>query len=190
MGNHITDKERMVLSEFNNDDHKFSNWDGGFKVDDSGTYHTTFSEEVATLLGSTVQGARGVISSMIKKGWLKSTTTDHDETGKPDHWLELTDAGVEMISDLAIEDDESALMLDEDDEPVHPDSEEYQERLTAQRAAAKADAQDKGKPGLRTSHANCTHATHGKEGKIARAKCRRERAAAAKALETKATVDA
>jgi len=183
MANKLTDKERTVLGAFNESPMPYSNWEGGVSTEDSGTFHTVFTEEIvgSVLDNSTLQGAKMVTTSLIKKGYL--TSKDMDNEGEADHWIELTDAGVEMISDLAIEDDELTLALDEDDEEEHEDDKSYQKTLERQRKAAKADAQDKGKPSLRTSHADCTHATHGKEGKIARAKCRRDRAAAAKKLE-------
>jgi ribosomal protein L21 len=115
-----------------------------------------------------------------------------------DAWIELTDSGVELIADLRLEEDEAMLDMDmedeDDDEPQMQTKSiaglEADKRIKEARAkqnkelkgAAQEDIKA-GKPGLRTSHADCNHATHGKEGKIARAKCRRERAAKAAAEE-------
>jgi len=178
MGNKLTDKERSVLAAFNEPKSPYSFWDGGITTEESGTFHSVFTEEIvgSVLDNSTLQGAKLVVTSLIKKGYL--TSKDMDNEGESDHWIELTEQGVEMIHELGLDDEDLIMQMAEDEEEPNA---AYQERLMEQRKAAKADAQDKGKPGLRTSHANCSHATHGKEGKIARAKCRRDRAAAAKA---------
>lgn len=179
MGNKLTDKERMVLAAFNEPKSPYSHWDGGIGTEDSGTYHSVFTEEImgSVLDNGTLQGAKLVVNSLIKKGYF--TSKDMDNDGEKDHWIELTDQGVEMIHELGLDDEDLVLSLAEDEEEPN---DAYQKRLEGQRAAAKGDIKA-GKPSLRTSHADCKHATHGKEGKIARAKCRRDRAAAAKKLE-------
>lgn len=177
MGNKLTDKERAVLGAFNEPKSPYSFWDGGITTEESGTYFSVFTEEIVghVLDNSTLQGSKMVVNSLVKKGYM--TTSAMDNEGEADHWIELTDQGVEMIHELGLDDDDLALTLAEDED--EPNS-AYQERLMEQRKAAKEDAKDPGKPSLRTSHADCSHASSGKEGKIARAKCRRDRAAAAK----------
>ena len=112
MANKLTDKERSVLGAFNHSPKVYSHWEGGVSTEDSGTFHTVFTEEIvgSVLDNSTLQGAKMVVTSLIKKGYI--TSKDMDNEGEADHWLELTDAGVEMISDLHLEDEELALALD------------------------------------------------------------------------------
>ena len=195
----LSDNERMVLAAFNNDDRPFSNFDDGIAVDSS-TYASDLVDDIASLLEVEAKSAKGMLSSMIRKGIFVSEDTAIDDEGhERDKIVKLTDAGVEMISDLRIEDEEIMLEVDiEDEEPVEedPDEEPVDELAHTREAAnarikkarkkdteelkeAAADDIKEGKPSLRTSHAGCKHATQGKEGKIARAKCRRERAAAA-----------
>lgn len=196
----LTDNERLVINEFNEAKPRFTHWDNGYKAEDSGTYLSTFAEEVAVILDKPVKSAKGVISSLVKKEYLKSTPQDASEDHEGDHWVELTDSGVELIADVRLEEDEA--MLNMDDEHFAPDEDEDEPAMqTKSIASLAADARIKeareaekkgrqtaakediaaGKPHLRTSHADCDHATHGKEGKQARAKCRRERAAKAAA---------
>jgi hypothetical protein len=212
----LTDNERMVMNRFNSDD-RYSFFDGGYVAEDSGTYASTFIPEMAAAMGKPESSARTVLTSMIKKG-IFTSRDEEAESGVPimegddivghvpgteraaDRWIELTDAGVELISDLRLEEDEAMLNMDEeledDDEPeiqtksiaaLEADKrvKAYKEQTKGRQAAAK-ESIAQGKPSLRTSHADCTHATQGKEGKTARAKCRRDRAAAAKVAEEKA----
>lgn len=213
----ITDNERMVLNQFNADKKFYSFWDQGYVTEDSGTYLSEFIPEMARAMGKPESSARPVFTGMKKKGIFTTRdvpaeepimTTDGTtevQAGKPaDLWVELTDVGVEMISDLRLEEDEAMLDLEEDEEEEDlPESEEEEldepivdtvikaaaRKRRAETAGLKAAAKEsiaQGKPSLRTSHADCSHATQGKEGKMARAKCRRERAAAAKLAEEKA----
>lgn len=204
----LTDNERMVMNRFNSDD-RYSFFDGGYVAEDSGTYASTFIPEMAAAMGKPESSARTVLTSMIKKGIFTSRDEEAEaplktEDGEvvpgtghdADRWIELTDAGVELLADLRIEEDEAILDMDVDDS-----DDEEPEMQTKSIAALAADARIKeakgrkaaaqedikaGKPSLRTSHADCDHAKQGKEGKMARAKCRRERAARAKAEEEKA----
>ena len=207
----LTDNERMVMNRFNSED-RYSFFDGGYVAEDSGTYQSEFIPEMAHAMGKPESSARAVLTSMTKKGIFtikdvpgEEPITAEDGTvvqeGKPaDHWVELTEAGVELIADLRLEEDEAMLNMDEeledDDEPemqtksiasLEADKrvKAYKEQTKGRQAAAK-ESIAQGKPSLRTSHADCTHATQGKEGKTARAKCRRDRAAAAKVAEEKA----
>lgn len=201
MSTHLTDNQRMLMNGFNADKNPFSFWDGGFVSNDSGTYESSFVPEIAHIIGKPESSAKRTLHDLIKKGIFTSNLVEAEEPhmstdgtvmvaeGKPaDQWIELTDAGVELISDLRIEDDEAMLDMELDDVEDEPEVETMitaaakKRKATAagQKEAAKADIAQ-GKPGLRTSHAGCSHATHGKEGKIARAKCRRERAALAAA---------
>lgn len=201
MSTHLTDNQRMLMNGFNTEPRPFSFWDGGFVTEDSGTYMSEFVSEVAHIIGKPESSATRTIHDLVKKGIFTSKDVEAEEPimstdgktmvqeGKPaDHWIELTDAGVELISDLRIEEDEAMLDMELDDEDEEPIVEtmvtkaarKRKAEVAGQKEAAKADIAV-GKPGLRTSHANCTHETHGKAGKIARAKCRRERAALAAA---------
>lgn len=217
MSAHLTDNQRMLFNGFNADKRAYSFWDGGYVAEDSGTWRSTFVSEISHTIGKPESTAKTVLSALIKKGLFTSRTEPAEEPikatdgtivqeGKPaDDWIELTEAGVELISDLRIEDDEAMLDLDmeddfDDDEPQIQTksiaSLEADKRIKEARSksnkALKAAAQEDiaaGKPTLRTSHAECSHATQGKEGKMARAKCRRERAAKALA-ESKASADA
>jgi hypothetical protein len=212
MSIHLTDNQRMLMNGFNADKKAYSFWDGGYVAEDSGTYGSTFVSEVAHTIGKPESSAKTVIASLVKKGIFTSTlveaedpimTTDGEievQEGKPaDTWVQLTEAGVELIADLRIEDDEAMLDMDmdDDDEDEEPKMQtksiagmEADKRVKEARAKQNKELKDaaqddikQGKPNLRTSHADCNHATHGKEGKIARAKCRRERAAKAAAEE-------
>lgn len=208
MSIHLSDNQRMLMMAFNNDKNPFSFWDGGFKAEDSGTWESSFIPEITNVIGKPESSAKRTLNDLIKKGIFtardeegEDPITDDDGnavegTGRDaDRWIELTDAGVEMISDLRIEEDEAMLDMDDDteDEEEAPPVEtlvqarsreaanarikEAREKETKGRKKAAQEDIKQGKPTLRTSHAECGHATSGKEGKIARAKCRRERAA-------------
>lgn len=218
----LSDNQRMLMNGFNAEKNPFSFWDGGFKAEDSGTWESTFVPEVAHIIGKPESTAKRTIHDLVKKGIFASREEPAEdgipilENGEPtgefvpdsgrdaDHWIELTDAGVELIADLRLEDDEIMLEMDDPDEDDDEDDAppmqtksiaalEADKRIKEARAksnkelkaAAKEDIKQ-GKPGLRTSHADCDHATQGKEGKMARAKCRRERAAKAAAEQAKA----
>lgn len=213
MSTHLTDNQRMTMNAFNADKKAYSFWDQGYVAEDSGTYRSEFISEIAHNIGKPESTAKTVLTSLIKKGIFTTRevpaeepimTTDGKtevQPGKPaDQWIELTEAGVELISDLRIEDDEAMLemtdMDDEDEEPIQTKSiaaleadkrvKEHRKNQKQLKEAAQEDIKA-GKPGMRTSHADCKHATQGKEGKMARAKCRRERAAAALKAEEKAS---
>ena len=203
----ITDNERMVLNAFNNETQTYSFWDGGYKAEDSGTWLSSFIPEMAHAMGKPESSARAVFTSLTKKGLFTTRDEDAEEpltaedgtvvpgTGRDaDKWVELTEAGVDMIADLRIEEDEAVFDLDDEEEAEEEDEIETvitaaAKKRKAETAGLKKAAKEsiaQGKPSLRTSHADCEHATQGKEGKMARAKCRRERAAAAKLAEEKA----
>lgn len=202
----LSDNERMTLAAFNKDDRPFSNFEDGIATG-SWTYASDLADDIASLLEIEQKSAKSIISSMVRKGVLASTETKIDDEGhERDKIVSLTDAGVESISDLRIEDEEIMLELDvEDEEPdIEVDGDPDDElahtreaanaRIKKSRAKATQELKDaakedikEGKPSLRTSHAECKHATQGKEGKIARAKCRRDRAAAAAKASEKAT---
>jgi hypothetical protein len=219
----LTDNERMVMNRFNSDT-RYSFFDGGYVSVDSGTYASTFIPEMAAAMGKPESSARTVLTSMIKKG-IFTSRDEEAEPGTPimegdevvgevpgsgrdaDRWIELTDAGVEIIADLRLEEDEAMLNMDEeleDDDDEEPEAhtksmvslaadariKAAREEQKAGRSKAAKESIAQGKPSLRTSHADCTHATQGKEGKTARAKCRRDRAAAAKLAEEKALAKA
>lgn len=193
MTNKLSDNERMLFNEFNAPKPRYTHWENGYKAEESGTYLSTFTKEVAEVLGKPEKSAQGVISSLIKKEYLKAAPNDGEGD---DSRIELTDAGVELIHDLRIEEDEAALDLDEDhfegdDEDEEPEIQtksiaslaadarikEARDKEKAGRTTAAKQDIAAGKPGMRFSHADCDHPIHGKEGKQARAKCRRERAA-------------
>lgn len=209
MTNKLSDNQRMLMNGFNADPNPFSFWDGGFKAEDSGTWASSFIPEISHIIGKPESTAKRTLTELTKKGYF----TTRDEPGEDDvtaddgtvvqeghpadQWVELTESGVELISDLRIDEDEAMLMMDdeeddEEDEPVtlvQKAAKQAKDRVAKETAGLKKAAQEDiaaGKPHLRTSHADCSHATSGKEGKIARAKCRRERAAKAKAEEEKA----
>jgi len=197
----LSDNERLVINEFNEPKPRFTHWENGFKAEESGTYLSDFIKEVAVVLDKPEKSAQGVISSLVKKEYLKTAPNDGEGD---DSRIELTEAGVELIHDLRIEEDEAMLDLDED----HFDADEeepeiqtksiaaleadkrikaYKEETAGRQKAAKEDITTGSKPNMRYSHANCDHPTQGKEGKQARAKCRRERAAKAAAELAEAT---
>lgn len=218
----LTDNQRMLMNGFNADKNPFSFWDGGFVAEDSGTWESSFIPEIAHIVGKPESTAKRTLHDLVKKGIFTSREEPAEE-GVPilegdqvvgfvegsgreaDHWIELTPAGVELISDLRLEDDEAMLEIedmDDDEEEDHGMQTksiaglEADKRIKAARAKSNKELKDAaqedikaGKPSLRTSHADCQHATHGKEGKMARAKCRRERAAKA-AAEAKEHADA
>lgn len=215
MSAHLTDNQRMLMNGFNADKNPFSFWDGGFTTEDSGTWESSFIPEIAHIVGKPESTAKRTLNDLIKKGIFTARDEEGEEparaedgtvvegTGRDaDRWIELTDAGVELIADLRLEEDDMLDMEldDEDDEPEIQTKSiaalEADKRIKEARAKQNKELKDAanedikaGKPGLRTSHANCSHATHGKEGKMARAKCRRERAAKA-AAEAKEHADA
>jgi len=194
----LTDNERILMSGFN--DNKFAQ-----EVSTESTaYQSDFKQEVIDLLDCQERTATGLISSLVRKGVFTSEETAIDDEGhERDRIMKFTDAGVEVVADLRIEDEEAMLELEEDEEDedevpevktmvseaakkaVAKAKDEHTKTTKARQKAAQEDIKE-GKPSLRTSHANCDHATQGKEGKIARAKCRRERAAAQKVADEKA----
>lgn len=162
----LTDNENTVLAGFNSSAYSF--WDGGVVAgSDSGTWSSVFILEMANVLDKPTKSARGVFSSLVKKGIITSTHHEADGSQEADEWVELTTLGIQAIDDLKFEED-----LAEFEEEVKPVK------------VAKVDTTVKSSS-KRFSHANCDHETSGREGKIARAKCRREHAAKAEELAAK-----
>jgi hypothetical protein len=66
----LTTNEAAALTMIK--DGKAEMWDGGWE-EGSESWTDVFSDDVADLLGITLQGAGGVISSLIQKGLLVAT---------------------------------------------------------------------------------------------------------------------
>lgn len=182
----LTDNENTVLAGFNASPMPYTFWDGGVVAFDSSTWSTIFVDEMATVLNKTSKSARGVFSSLVKKGIFNTEHVKADGDSPAQEIVTLTDAGVEAIAELRFEDealDFEAELEDDDIEDVEEDDEPTNlppviaEAAKARKAKAKTTKAKVDKPkstNTRFSHANCDHVTSGREGKIARAKCRRE----------------
>lgn len=155
----------------------FSFFDEGM-VEGSNTWSDVMVDEMATVIGKDTRSARGVFSSLVKKGVFTTGDADPDhEGGSP---VYITKLGAGIIDTLQHGEDEVA---DDELDDVELDApEESPRKVNVKMTQVSGDANAPASTSTRRfSHENCTHARHGKEGKIARAKCRRERAAAAKA---------
>lgn len=73
----MTNTIYAVLFGFLLRDSRMSFFDGGWGVD-SNSWHDTFADDVAQVLGVSLQAAGGVMSSLIKKGYLGSEGTGRD----------------------------------------------------------------------------------------------------------------
>lgn len=165
----FTDKENTVIADL------------GINTDYSQS-PAVASQDIMKIVGTTAGGANALLRSLIKKGVF---VTNIDEEGEDA--VEFTDKGKlvvrELSGDFELPDDDLSAI--EEDLEVEMDDDDDEEPVTmVKQAAKKAKAKAKTKKastatGMRTSHADCSHAKSGSEGKIARAKCRKERAAAA-----------
>lgn len=99
----LTANETKIITHFAEGGKSFTFWDNGFQVDGSGTWGAVFNDELSSLCGVTVQSARGILGSLIKKDILKSELVPdaypnaNGKGSKPGHWVELTELGVELI---------------------------------------------------------------------------------------------
>lgn len=162
----LTDKENTVLADL------------GINTDYN-EHPVEATQTVMKILGTTVAGAKAILRSLEKKGLLETVGDAADE-----EVIQFTDRGIKEVNKLNPVDDEDMELEDIDDE----DEDDLVEAVTmvqqAAKKAKKATKTPKAKKapsagGVRTSHADCSHAKSGPEGKIARAKCRKERASAA-----------
>lgn len=191
---HLTDNETLVVTAAHDGKIKFTD---GVKAE-SQVWEAEFLDALHDDLLLAKATAKRVANSLVKKELMNRI-----DAGDGQHMLELTDLFIDQVheldasSDIEEEDDESddaedeLLPSDEDDDLIIEDEDDEEEppsnmvKLAARKAKRKADTKDLKKAATadanssrRTSHANCDHATQGSEGKKARAKCRRDRAAA------------
>ena len=169
----FTDKENTIIADL------------GINTDYSQS-PAVASQDIMKILGTTAGGANALLRSLHKKGVF---VTNIDEEGEDA--VQFTDKGKLVVKELS-GDFTDDLDYEEDLEVEVDDDDEAPAVTMVQKAAKKAKAKSKTKAkastatGIRTSHADCSHAKSGSEGKIARAKCRKERAAAAAKAEAKA----
>lgn len=163
----LTDNENTVLAGFNSA--KYSFFDDGLKVD-SNTWSTIFIEEMAEVLEKTTKSARGVFSSLVKKGIFTTAHAEADGDSPAQEVVYLTEAGIDAISELRFEDEALDFEVELEEAPLPPVIEKAAKERKAKKVATPKSTS------ARFSHANCDHETSGREGKIARAKCRREQA--------------
>lgn len=197
----LTETEAKVVKAAHDGKIKFSD---GVKAESQVWEHellTTLHDDLLLANAS----AKRVINSLIKKELIIRLETEEDPDA-PGNMLELTDLFIDAVHDLDIEEEDDASdddvpeVTDEDADLIIEDDDNEDEappttmvQAAARKAKRKADTADlkkaavaDGKASRRTSHANCDHATQGSEGKKARAKCRKERAAAEAAKAEKA----
>lgn len=191
----FTLNEQKVLQALA-DDKVFSFFDMG-KVEGSDTWSDVIVDEIAIAIGKDTKSARGVFSSLVRKDIFATGEPDKDRDGATP--VVLTKEGADTIAELREPGIEADDIEGVDDIADLPDVEldtvdlDDPEPLEEEVIKPKAKAKESGPKALasgRFSHENCSHARSGKEGKIARAKCRREREAALKAQTEKAKVDA
>lgn len=152
-------------------------------VEGSDSWSDAFIDEMSTAIDRPTKSARGVFSSLVKKGLFLTGPADDNRDGAAP--VTLTALGVEAIESLipahATDPLDRTLPLTDGDaapvEDVTDDADDVPAALAKERRT--------------TSHAECTHAKTGREGKKARAACRRERAEAARlaAADAKAPTD-
>lgn len=186
----ITDKEATVITDY------------GMNPDFEAV-HEEAIQDVMKILGTTPLGARSVLKSLVNKNMFEMFE-DEDENDA----IRFTEKGLEKLAELMPnvgDDDEEFDDAEADDVPagefdldledieidLDEDDDEPEPVTMVQKAAKKAKAKAANKKAAqadanasrRSSHADCDHPTSGAEGKTARAKCRKERAAKAKAAE-------
>lgn len=166
----LTLNEQNVMSALA-EDRVFTYFDDG-KVEDSDSWSNVFTDEVAIAIGKDVKAARGVVSSLIKKGLF--VTGDQDQDGEDGVPIVLTKLGADIIEEIRNPD------LDDLDEVDLDGVDAEEEVVVPEKVKEVAKRVVAGSSG-RFDHSHCNHARSGKEGKIARAKCRREHEAALKA---------
>lgn len=181
---HLTENETKVVQAAHDGKIKFSD---GVKAESQVWENDLLAVLHDDLLLATASAKR-VVNSMIKKELVIRLETEESDDG---NMLELTDLFIDAVHDLDAGEDHEPDIVDEDADLIIEDDEDEDEKPTTmvQAAAKKAKnkAQNKklkdaaiadGQASRRTSHATCDHATQGSEGKKARAKCRKDRAAA------------
>lgn len=156
----FTDKENTVIADL------------GINTDYSQT-PAVATQDIMKILGTTNGGANAILRSLHKKGVLH-TIPDPDEEGDI---VNFTDKGKLVVKELS--GDYSDDLEFEEELEDEPEVTMVQQAAKKAKKKAKASTKKASTSGVRTSHADCSHAKSGSEGKIARAKCRKERAAAA-----------
>lgn len=155
----FTDKENTVIADL------------GINTDYS-NHPVQVVQDIMGILGTTVAGAKAILRSLTKKGVFETIGEGEDEL------IQFTEKGVKAVHALNPEEElDDIEFLDSEDD----DDDEPEPVTMVQQAAKKAKSKKttSTSTGMRTSHADCSHPSQGKEGKVARAKCRKERAAAA-----------
>lgn len=94
--------EMKIITNFAEGANAFSFWDGGISTDNSGTWGEILNEEISSLCGVTTKSATGIMGSLVKKDFFRSTHTEDaypndNGTYRPGKWIELTELGVEVI---------------------------------------------------------------------------------------------
>lgn len=157
----FTDKENTVIADL------------GINTDYS-NHPEQAAKDVMNILGTTAAGAKAILRSLDKKGVLETIGEGEDEL------VQFTEKGVKAVHALNPVEEEldDIEFLDGDDDDDEPEPVTMVQQA-AKKAKSKKTTSTSTSTGMRTSHADCSHPSQGKEGKVARAKCRKERAAAA-----------
>lgn len=158
----FTDKENTVIADL------------GINTDYSQT-PAVATQDIMKILGTTNGGANAILRSLHKKG-VFHTIPDPDEEGDI---VNFTNKGKLVVKELSGDYEADDLEFDEELEDDEPEVTMVQQAAKKAKKKSKAPKKASTASGVRTSHADCSHAKSGSEGKIARAKCRKERAAAA-----------
>lgn len=156
----FTDKENTVIADL------------GINTDYSQS-PAVASQDIMKILGTTAGGANAILRSLHKKNVL---VTNIDEEGE--EAVQFTDKGKLVVKELSGDYEADDLEFEEELEDDEPGVTMVQQAAKKAKKKAKS-SKASTSTGVRTSHADCSHAKSGSEGKIARAKCRKERAAAA-----------
>lgn len=132
------------------------------------------AQDIMKILGTTAGGANALLRSLHKKGVFETVPDDEG-----DDVVQFTDKGKLIVKELS-GDFEDLEEIDEDPDFEEPEDDDEAEAVTmvqqaAKKAKKKASTKARMKPSTRTSHADCDH----ESTKTARAKCRKDRAAAA-----------
>lgn len=160
-------------------------------VEGSDSWSDVFIDEMSTAIDRPTKSARGVFSSLVKKGLFSTGEADPERDNAAP--VMLNALGVEAIEALipthAADPLDHTLPLTEDEAaPTDEVPDDAVVVTVTDDEAPEATPAPAKEPRRPTSHADCAHAKAGREGKKARAACRRERTEAARHAATIANV--
>lgn len=162
-------------------------------VEGSDSRSDIFIDEMSAAIDRPTKSARGVFSSLVKKGLFLAGPADDDRDGASP--VTLTALGVGTIESLILAHatdplDHTLPLIEAETAPTDELPEDAVIVHIADEPEAPKTPTPVKEPRRTTTHADCAHAKAGREGKKARAACRRERTEAARHAATIAKASA